>query len=85
MSLRMHEFLEAWPRSAKREAALARLAIATVREVRGLYANNQTLAAQIALRQADVVRMQSDVARAEDDDIVGGMHGRAVMGVRWLN
>jgi membrane fusion protein (multidrug efflux system) len=34
---------------------------------RTLYANNGTLAAQIALRDADVVRAQSDIARASDD------------------
>lgn len=35
MSQRMREFLEAYPRSHKREAALARFALATVRETRG--------------------------------------------------
>jgi membrane fusion protein (multidrug efflux system) len=45
------------------EAQLAQ----TVREVRTLYANNSTLKAQIALRDADLVRAQSDVARAQDD------------------
>ena len=39
----------------------------TVREVRTLYANNGTLAAQIAMRDADVVRAQSDFAKARDD------------------
>lgn len=39
----------------------------TVRQVRTLYANNATLAAQITLREADVPRAQSDVARAGDD------------------
>ena len=45
------------------EAALAQ----TVRQVRTLYANNGTLVAQIALRDADVVKAQSEVARATDD------------------
>jgi len=39
----------------------------TVRQVRTLYANNGSLAAQVALRQADVVKAQSEVARANDD------------------
>ncbi|MDB5954314.1 HlyD family efflux transporter periplasmic adaptor subunit [Ramlibacter sp.] len=39
----------------------------TVRQVRTLYANNGSLAAQIALRQADVAKAQADVARATDD------------------
>jgi membrane fusion protein (multidrug efflux system) len=39
----------------------------TVRQVRTLYANNGSLAAQIALHQADVARAQSDMARANDD------------------
>jgi membrane fusion protein (multidrug efflux system) len=45
------------------EAALAQ----AVRQVRTLYANNGTLAAQIALRDADVAKAQSDIARASDD------------------
>ena len=45
------------------EAQLAQ----TVREVRTLYANNSTLAAQIALREADLARAQSDLLRAQDD------------------
>jgi len=45
------------------EAALAQ----TVREVRGLYANNATLKAQIAVREADARRTQADLARAQDD------------------
>jgi len=39
----------------------------TVREVRTLYANNATFDATIRLREAEVARMQSDVARATDD------------------
>jgi membrane fusion protein, multidrug efflux system len=45
------------------EAALAQ----SVRDVRSLFANNSTLAAQIKLRQADVARAQADVAKAQDD------------------
>jgi membrane fusion protein (multidrug efflux system) len=45
------------------EAQLAQ----TVREVRTLYANNATYKAQIALRDAELVRVQSDVARAQED------------------
>ena len=45
------------------EAQLAQ----TVREVRSLYANNATLQAQIGAREADLLRAQSEVARAQDD------------------
>ncbi|WP_428423208.1 HlyD family efflux transporter periplasmic adaptor subunit [Methylibium sp.] len=45
------------------EAQLAQ----TVREVRTLFANNATFGAQIALREADVLRAQADVAKAQDD------------------
>ncbi len=38
-----------------------------VRQVRTLYANNGSLSAQVALRQADIGRYQADVARATDD------------------
>ena len=48
------------------EQAEANLA-QTVRQVRTLYANNGTLAAQVTLREADVNRAQSDLARAVDD------------------
>lgn len=48
------------------ERAEAQLA-QTVREVRTLYANNGALAANIRLREAEVVRMRHDVARAQDD------------------
>lgn len=48
------------------ERAQAQLA-QTVREVRTLYANNGALAANVNLREAEVVRMQADVARATDD------------------
>ncbi|TFZ08824.1 efflux RND transporter periplasmic adaptor subunit [Ramlibacter humi] len=39
----------------------------TVRQVRTLFANNGSLAAQIDLRQADVVKAQAELKRAEDD------------------
>jgi membrane fusion protein (multidrug efflux system) len=45
------------------EAALGQ----TVRQVRTLYANNGSLSAQIALREADAAKAQSDLARASDD------------------
>lgn len=48
------------------EQAEANLA-QTVRQVRTLYANNGSLAAQVNLRQADIAKAESDVARANDD------------------
>ncbi|MDP3139112.1 MAG: biotin/lipoyl-binding protein, partial [Burkholderiaceae bacterium] len=39
----------------------------TVRQVRTLYANNASLSAQVALRETDVLRAQSEIARANDD------------------
>jgi membrane fusion protein (multidrug efflux system) len=45
------------------EAALGQ----TVRQVRTLYANNSTLAAQVKLHQAEVERAQAGIARAQDD------------------
>jgi membrane fusion protein (multidrug efflux system) len=45
------------------EAALGQ----TVRQVRTLYANNGSLAAQVALRQADAAKAQGEVTRANDD------------------
>ena len=48
------------------EQAEAQLA-QTVREVRTLYADDDTLAAQVALRDADVARLQADFAKASDD------------------
>src|SRR5881392_1913629 len=45
------------------EAKLAQ----TVRQVRTLYATNGSLAAQVQLRQADAVKAQSEVQRANDD------------------
>lgn len=48
---------------AQAEAQLAQ----TVRQSRSLYANNAPLQAQVALREADLQRLQSDAARAEQD------------------
>jgi len=48
------------------ERAQAQLA-QTVREVRTMYATNGTLDANIHLREAEVARMQSDLARAAED------------------
>ena len=45
------------------EAALAQ----AVRQARTLYANNGSLAAQVTLRQSDIVKAQSDIARAQED------------------
>jgi membrane fusion protein (multidrug efflux system) len=45
------------------EATLAQ----TVRQVRTMYVNNGSLSAQVDLRNADVVKAQSDVQRANDD------------------
>ena len=39
----------------------------TVRQVRTLYANNGSLAAQVQLRQADVAKADADVKRAAED------------------
>src|SRR3569623_163665 len=39
----------------------------TVRQVRTVYANNGSLAAQVSLRQADIAKAQADVQRANDD------------------
>jgi membrane fusion protein (multidrug efflux system) len=46
----------------------ARAALAqTVRQVRTLYANNASLSAQVVVREADVARAQTEIARATDD------------------
>jgi membrane fusion protein (multidrug efflux system) len=45
------------------EAQLAQ----TVREVRSLFANNNTLKAQVQTREADLGRMQTEAARAQQD------------------
>ena len=38
-----------------------------VRQVRNLYANNNTLGAQVAMRETDVTRARTELARATDD------------------
>ena len=48
------------------DQARANLAQA-VRQVRTLYANNGSLAAQITLRESDVAKAQTEIARATDD------------------
>lgn len=45
------------------EAQLAQ----TVRQVRTLYANNESLAAQVRLREADIAKAETEVRRAGDD------------------
>jgi membrane fusion protein (multidrug efflux system) len=45
------------------EAQLAQ----TVREVRALYANNEELVARVGLREAEVERARTDLAKTEDD------------------
>ena len=45
------------------EAELAR----TIRQVRTVYANNETLAADIAVRKAELARARSELAKARDD------------------
>jgi membrane fusion protein (multidrug efflux system) len=56
------------PADAQLALDLARANLAqSVRQVRTLYANNATLAAQIALHEADVVKAQTEIARASDD------------------
>ena len=48
------------------EQAEAQLA-QTVREVRSLFANNGTLQAQVQAREADLARLQTELARVQDD------------------
>jgi membrane fusion protein (multidrug efflux system) len=56
------------PTDAKVALDQARANLAqTVRQVRTLYTNNATLTAQIALREADVVKAQIEINRATDD------------------
>ena len=56
------------PADAKVALQLAQANLAqAVRQVRGLYANNLTLGAQINLRETDVVKAQNEVSRASDD------------------
>ena len=56
------------PTDAKVALDQARANLAqTVRQVRGLYANNRSLDAQVSLRETDVTRARTELARAEDD------------------
>lgn len=69
------DFVKAGQPLVKLDPADARLALEqaeaalgqTVRQVRTLYANNGALAAQVALRQADIAKAQAEVTRAHDD------------------
>lgn len=56
------------PSDAKVALQLAQANLAqAVRQVRGLYANNQTLQTQITQRETDVAKAQTEVSRASDD------------------
>jgi membrane fusion protein (multidrug efflux system) len=56
------------PADAKVALQLAESNLAqAVRQVRGLYANNLTLEAQVNLRETDVAKAQTEVSRAADD------------------
>ena len=56
------------PADAKVALQLAQANLAqAVRQVRGLYANNQTLQTQITQRDTDVIKAQTEVTRATDD------------------
>ena len=69
------DYVKAGQQLVKLDTADARVALdqaeaqlaQTVRETRVLYANNSTLQAQIAARQADVARVGADLAKAQDD------------------
>ncbi|MBX3653462.1 MAG: efflux RND transporter periplasmic adaptor subunit [Ramlibacter sp.] len=69
------DFVKAGQPLVKLDPADARVALdqaeanlaQAVRQVRTLYANNGSLQAQITLRETDVVRAQSEIARANDD------------------
>ena len=69
------DFVKAGQPLIKLDPADARVALdqaeaqlaATVREVRMLYANNVTQAANVSVREADLARTASDVKRAEED------------------
>ena len=58
--------LDAADASVALDQAEAQLA-QTVREVRTLFANNSTLQAQVQLREADLSRSQTELARAQED------------------
>jgi membrane fusion protein (multidrug efflux system) len=69
------DFVKAGQSLVKLDAADAKVALdqaganlaQAVRQVRTLYANNGNFDAQINLRQSDVVKAQTDIARATDD------------------
>ncbi len=69
------DFVKAGQPLVKLDPADARVALdqaeanlgQAVRQVRTLYANNGSLQAQVSLRDTDVVRAQSEIARANDD------------------
>ncbi len=69
------DFVKAGQPLVKLDPADARVALdqaranlaQTVRQVRTLYANNGSLMAQIAVRESDVVKAQTEITRASDD------------------
>jgi membrane fusion protein (multidrug efflux system) len=69
------DFVKAGQPLVKLDPADARVALdqaeanlaQAVRQVRTLYANNASLGAQITLRESDVAKAQTDIARATDD------------------
>jgi membrane fusion protein (multidrug efflux system) len=69
------DFVKAGQPLVKLDPADVRVALAhaeanlaqAVRQVRTLYANNGSLGAQITLRESDVAKAQTDLARATDD------------------
>src|SRR6185369_8251148 len=69
------DFVKAGQPLVKLDPADARVALdqaeanlaQTVRQVRTLYANNGSLAAQVTLRETDIAKAQAEIARANDD------------------
>jgi membrane fusion protein (multidrug efflux system) len=69
------DFVKAGQPLVKLDPADARVALEqaeanlaqSVRQVRTLYANNGALAAQVTLREADVAKVQTEIARSTDD------------------
>ena len=69
------DFVKAGQPLVKLDPADARVALdqaeanlaQTVRQVRTFYANNGSLAAQVTLRETDIGKAQSEIARANDD------------------
>src|SRR3954465_14321902 len=69
------DFVKAGQPLVKLDPADARVALdqaeanlaQTVRQVRTLYANNGSLAAQVSLRETDIAKTQADVARAQSE------------------